>query len=194
MKYVCGLPFVVFETWCWVPPWGNRVLFLLKVYDQPIGVSGATFVNTLEAYTVKCVWTIFWAEKGVKILVKIHCHLLVKHMKAITFCHTCNIEILSCVPLSARSYKMKVILQLCCVMLNMCLWKPFCLNMVFWGSTQAFLSFLEPLIRCHFFVVVFSTTILNVDCEWLYYSQCINLLPCHVLHTVFTDLPFLVTF
>lgn len=76
----------------------------------------------------------------------------------------------------------------------MCLWKPFCLNMVFWGSIQTFLSSLEPLIRCHFFVVVFNSTILKVDCEGLYYSQCINLLLCHIPHAVFTDFPFLVTF
>jgi len=41
-------------------------------------------------------------------------------MKAITFWHIHNVEILSYVPLSMEGCKMKVILQLCCVVLNSC--------------------------------------------------------------------------
>jgi hypothetical protein len=194
MKYVCGLPFAIFETWYWVSPWGNRVNFpwwcAFNHWSAWIHFCKHSWGSYSEHMT-KYVWTIFWAEKDAKILVQFYCHLLVKHMKTITFWHIHNIEILSCVPLSMHGCKIKVIL----LMLNsMCLCKPFCLNMAFWGIIQTFLSSLEPLIRCHFFVVVFNSTILKVDCERLYCSQCINLLSSHIPYTVFTDLPFLVTF
>lgn len=120
MKYMCGLPFAIFETWYWVSPWGSRVNFpwwcAFYHWSTRIHFCKHSWGSYSEHVTVKYVWTVFWAEKDAKILVKFYCHLLVKHMKTITFWHIYNIEILSCVPLSMQVCKIKVILLL----LNSC--------------------------------------------------------------------------